>query len=975
MIESEKSKTMAYRGCPLVAWLGISLGLLWSFTGSAQGWQKSYGGDKTDEAFAIVETQDEGYLTVGLAEGGADNDPDVLVVRTDVDGTEVWRRLFDLGFRESGAAVFQASNGDFLIGGTIEPSNGEDPDVLLLRITERGDLLWHRILDRPLNQRINDMVLGAEGDIILVGEEFDPETEESDILLARFTPAGDPVWVRATGTDRNDAANAVASVGVDYVLTGISKNAEGPDNDLIIIRFDPQGEIVWENRLITSELEEGRDVITTRDGNVVVAGLINNQQDALLAKFDAQNGDTLWTSVLGDPMLEDGLNALVELENSDLAATGFQVQADGIDVGILLLRTNADGDLLFTNRLGDEQYLDEGRDLIEAANGDLVVAGYNGFELTFFNDLILVKTDAQGNAFSNILTGRIYWDEDQQCDADANEPGLSQWLVRAIGAEQTYFGSTDRNGFFEILVDTGQYTLEAIPINRYWSSCAPDGVSLNLGEFYDTTRIDIGFQARTACPFLEVDVSVPYLARCSEVRYTVQYTNNGTAVAEGAEVELRLDPELTFTSASIAPSLSEGNVFTFPLGNVPPGSSGAFEVVAASACEGVAVNQAIKVEARIRPDTLCLTFDPGWDRSDLEVEGRCEGDSIAFSIINIGIEDMVTRRTAIVIQDDIIITSEPIELESNEEQTIKVPANGSTYRVLAEESENHPFSTYATTAIEGCGSSGTDFVTGKVTQFPEDDRQPTRSINVQEALDTPPQVQLRAHPKGYAGGLIDSREKITYQVVFTNLSMSDTVNRVVIRDTLPAPLDLSDVVFGAASHPYQAEIYEEGILKITFDDLNWLPAGSQEASATVQEGFITYEVAQRPDNEDGTLIENKVRVIFDYQAPILSNVVTHVVGTFPDFVQITQVEQPNIPGLEVNIYPNPFVRQVTFEVTGTAVRELSLQLFDANGRLIRQRTAPTNRLELSRQGLPAGSYFFRLSSGKQWLGSGQLIVR
>jgi len=968
------NKTIAETSHSPAGWVGALIGVLLSVTLTAQGWQYSFGDDKTDEAFALIESIDEGYVTVGVSESfGMDNDPDIFVVRTDIDGSLVWRKEFDLGFRETGTDIIRTATGTYLITGTSVLNSGDDSDILLLEISAEGELLWSKILEEPLDQKVTGISLANNGDIVIVGEEFDPEAEDSDYLYARFDATGELLWKKTSGTDRTDALNAVVNIGTDFVMTGVSKNEEGPDNDLVALRIDGDGNILWENRLSAPVLEEGRDIIGTRDGQVAIGGLINDQQDGLVVKLNAETGDTLWTSKVGEPNLEDGLNALVELSNGDLAGVGFQVQADGIDVGVLVARLTSDGDVLFTNRLGDEQYLDEGRDLVETKSGDLVIAGYNGFELTFFNDVILLKTDANGNSFSNILTGRVYWDEDEQCDVDAGEPGLANWLVQAEGKNKTYFGSTDRNGFYNILVDTGDYNVQVIPLNQYWESCLADGVPLRLQEFYDTTRTDFGVRAQIECPLLELHVSAPYLARCSDVPYTVRYQNHGTAPASNVQVELILDPVLSFQSAGVEPVSNEGNVLSFNVGTVAPGESGSFEVIASSACDGIAVNQAVNVTANISPDTLCLMFDPGWDRSDLEVSGQCEGDSIAFSIINIGIQDMITKRASIVIQDDIIVANEPLQLRAQEERRIKVPANGSTYRVFAEESENHPFSNYATAAIEGCTEDGGSFSTGQVTQFPEDDRMPSRSINVQEAMDEVPDVQLFAHPKGYRGEFIDAADPVKYKVVFTNTG-TDTVNRVVIRDTVPGGLDVQAVTFGASSHPYQAEVYEEGILKITFTGLELPPMA--DGNTLASQGYVEYEVAQTPGNQSGTEIENRLKVFFDYQEPVLSNTVLRTVGTFPGYVEVTSVEQqPDIPGLEVQVYPNPFVEVVTFDVSGYQATSLDLMLYDLEGRLVRRERSRSSQVELNRNQLPEGVYVFRLESENVLLATGKLIVQ
>ena len=973
MILKGKATTIASRAFRLsTGWIGILIGLLAPLTLSAQGWQSSYGDNKTDEAFALVETLDEGYVTVGVSESfGDDNDPDIFVVRTDVDGNLIWREVYDLGFRETGTDIVRTERGTYLIVGTIVQDVGDDSDILLLEINDQGTLLWSRTVDAPFDQKLTGVAIAANGDYLVVGEEFNTDAEDSDFLLARFNDSGELLWKTTTGTGRADAANAVATLGDDFVITGVSKNVEGPDNDLVTIRIDGDGQVIWEQRLSSAELEEGRDVTVSRNGQVLVAGIINNAQDGLVVKMDAETGDTIWTTTIGSPLLENGLNAIVELQNRDLAVTGFEVQADGIDVGILVGRLSSEGEVLFTNRLGDQQYLDEGRDLIETASGDLVIAGYNGFELTFFNDLVLVKTDGKGNAFSNILTGRVYWDQDEQCDADVSESGLSDWIVQAVGQENTYFGTTDRNGFYEILVDTGFYTVDVLPVNRYWVPCLEDGVSFQLTEIYDTTRTDFGIQARSACPYLTVEVSAPFLARCSEVPYTVQYCNSGTATAEDVQIVLDLDDILTYRSSGVDPMGNENNTLTFSIGDVAPGVCTSFDVITASACEGIAVNQAVKVSATISPDTLCFLFNPDWDESDLEVTGQCEADSVAFSVINVGIKEMTTKRTAIVIEDDIIITSEPIELEANEERRIKVPANGSTYRVVAFEDENHPFSAYATSAVEGCSTDGS-FSTGRVTQFPEDDQAPTRAINVQEILEEVPTVVLTGHPKGYRNGLIDRNDGITYRLVFTNTGQ-DTVNRVVIRDTIPVGLDPSTVVFGASSHPYRAEVYEDGILKITFED-NIALAPALPNDLLASQGYISYTIQQNPDNVLGTVIRNQSRIYFDYQMPVMSNAVEHEVGSFPGFVEVTSVEQPPIPGLKIQVFPNPFTEEAQFVVSGYSVQQLTLLMYDVNGRRVGTLQQGGSQLTYKRGNLPRGLYVFRLLGDGVELATGKLQV-
>ncbi|MCB9350945.1 MAG: T9SS type A sorting domain-containing protein [Lewinellaceae bacterium] len=60
------------------------------------------------------------------------------------------------------------------------------------------------------------------------------------------------------------------------------------------------------------------------------------------------------------------------------------------------------------------------------------------------------------------------------------------------------------------------------------------------------------------------------------------------------------------------------------------------------------------------------------------------------------------------------------------------------------------------------------------------------------------------------------------------------------------------------------------------------------------------------------------------------------------------------------MYPNPFSSRVTLEIEGWSGRELYLQLFDSQGRQVLQQRSRSGSVELHRQQLPRGMYFFRL---------------
>lgn len=942
----------------------------------AQGWQFNFGGSKEDEGWAVLQAEDEGFIVVGFGESfGTDNDQNIFVVRTDIDGTILWTKYYDEGFQEQARAIIPTADGNYLIVGNIVGKPGERENIYLLKIDRKGGLLWSKQFGGAGSERASDVVLDSDGGFSVIGTSQAATESDDNVLLVKFDAQGTALWSKTYGTTRKDEGKSLSRIGTGYALLGNSRNETGFDNNIVLYRIDNAGNIIWERRIANSFREEGRAIITTQDGGLAIAGVINDNADALIVKYDA-NGNQRWMRSIGNDNIEEEANAITELKDGSLVITGLKL-VSAANVDLLVAKVDAKGNILWEKAIGDAEFTEEGRDIQATKSGGYIITGYNGQLLNTFNDLILVKTDGSGNTITNRINGQVYIDRDNQCDYDNGESPLSGWIVKATKGLEVVYGTSDANGRYSILVDTGVYNLQVLSPNRYWSTCNVGGLNVRLREFYDSLRVDFGAKAAVGCPFMEVDITTPFLAQCSDVEYVINYCNTGTANATGAYVDLTLDTKLTFKSATVAAQQLGNGKLRFQLGTIPVNGCGSIKVSTALACSGIAEGQAGLVSARVFPDTFCLDIDPRWDRSSIVVRGDCKQDTIIFEIQNIGKGNMKERKKGIVVVDDIIMreVTPTYQLESGETIQLRIPGvGGSTYRLFAEQSEGHPGRSLPTVAVEGCVEVGTPIKTGQVTQFPEDDQDAFVSVDVQEIFSAVQPVALRGHPKGYGKqSTIDAKTDLTFTVLFQN-NGSDTVQRVVIRDTLSQAIDPTTVIPGASSHPYSYELYDGGILKITFDSINLLPANGGTTQKTY--GYVEFRASQKPNNPKGTVIDNRATVYFDYRVPSGTNTVRWMVDHFPDFVSIISSSQEVfVPGVKVDIYPNPFSEMVTLEVKGRQYNRLQLSVYDLSGKLIQQKFFNSNICHVYRDQLAAGIYSYRLTSEGQLINTGKLVVR
>ena len=196
------------------------------------------------------------------------------------------------------------------------------------------------------------------------------------------------------------------------------------------------------------------------------------------------------------------------------------------------------------------------------------------------------------------------------------------------------------------------------------------------------------------------------------------------------------------------------------------------------------------------------------------------------------------------------------------------------------------------------------------------------------------------------------------------------VNRLVIRDTLDAEvLDLVTLAAGASSHAYTTEIYEGGIVKFVFEEMN-LTIGEQ--------GFMQFKINQKADLPAGTRIANSAQVYLGYEAPTTTNEVVYHIGgdDLQDFVTIDLIDntiETFVPNVQVSAFPNPFVEGLTIEMQGINLTQSELKIYDESGRLVLQKDFNGNQVQISSSNLSPGILIFNIENKGQTITTGKLM--
>ena len=949
---------------------------------SAQGWKRTFGGAKEDQCEAVVQAQDGGYFLVGYGQSfGTDGDMDVYVIRLDSDGNELWSNVYDEGFTEQAYSAVATEDGGLIVAGENRATQTSSIDAYLLKINGLGEQVWSKSFGGAGTEKFLSVAQAHEGGIIATGYSESIQAGHRDVFVLKTDILGNELWRRTIGSTEDEEASSVLSVADGYILAGYINNRSSNNRDAYVVKITEIGEFSWSKTYgAAMSFEEATCTALAHDGNILVAGN-KGVSDFYLVKI-TQDGTTLWENKYGDRVEEFCESISVDNDGSILLSGSIAVGA--VDTDIHLMKLNALGRLQWKQNYGDEEWSDFGKFVIPTLDGGYAIAGSTGFigdVFNFINDFILVKTDSLGNIRSNRIEGRVYFDNDD-CTYVANDDiNLREWLIkiknRVTGEE--YYTVTDEQGRYSVITDIGTHTVSVLVNNEdYWTPCWND-LTRVFTTSYDTIRgVDFPIKADLLCPYVEVDIAAPSLSACQNVDYTVSYSNIGSGTANDVSIDVQFDGVVKLNSSPLTYTDLGNNTYRFTIGDLQVGEFNQFKINASLPCEGYITGQSHQVKATVPNSFACLEPDPSWDKSSLDVNGACDTEArkVRFVIENKGEGDMLSSKAVRVIQQDLVLFSIQIQLNANQDTIITRDAMGETYRVVAEQSEGHPGRSFPTLAIEGCGTDSTgNITTGNVTIFSEDDEDPSVAIDVQESLENATGTFLRTAPKGYDDEhFIASGRDIAYHIQFQNTS-NETLKYVVIRDTLPAGLDLKSVVVGASSHPHEFEIYGNGIVKFTFKNLN-IPSINKDEVAS--KGFVKFTVSQLPTLKVGTVIENRATVAYNFGKPVLTNQTFLTIGgNLEDFVKFGQVvsTQDNlVKGVNVLVSPNPFLETALFQIQGWEGETAIFRLFEASGKMLRQESFKGNQLLFNKKDLTAGLYFYQIEANGLRLDTGKVII-
>lgn len=416
-------------------------------------WQAGFGGLGIDSPRAIaVGPAGEVYIC-GYIEGETDfggsvgkkksaGKSDAFVAKFNPDGKLAWAKTWGAAREDIANAIAVKGDkvvvaGSFLDEITIDSftkkSAGSD-DLFIAAFDKDGNVDWLWTAGGIDSDGVNAITATPDGGWVVGGSFKDsleittgakPASMKSkggtDALLIKLAPGGDTEWVKQFGGRYDDtilhlAADANSNVFVQGVFKDVAdwggqelKAGGGSDNDVVLAKYDTNGDHVWSQRFGNAFNEVAGGVAVDPAGNVTMAGSFENkgsisfgdkddhvslgEADVFVARF-GNDGKLQWAKTFGGDRIDVGYDVAVDQAGNAIVTGWFEgtvqfgpgrtVSTKNLNKDVFVVKLNAKGDTVWLQTFGEKDH-DQGRAIAVDDKGNAYVTGLYRFKLSLLD--------------------------------------------------------------------------------------------------------------------------------------------------------------------------------------------------------------------------------------------------------------------------------------------------------------------------------------------------------------------------------------------------------------------------------------------------------------------------------------------------------------------------------------------------------------------------------------------------------------
>jgi len=262
-------------------------------------WEKTYGGNRGDQADCVRPTSDGGFIVAGST-WSFGTSKEIWILKLHGNGVIQWQKTYGGTDGEEDALVEQTSDGGYIVAARTWSFGAGYVDIWFLKLDASGNVVWERTYGGGGWDEVNTIRQTSDNGYIIAGYtgSFGPGPGENNAWLIKLDQNGILSWQKTYGGHTNYESSYAHGLDLtsdgNFIVAGYTEAFGAGWSDIWVLRLNSLGQILWEKRYgMDDDSDPAYFIQQTNDGGYMVAGgnnIFEERLDVYLYKLD-QNGD------------------------------------------------------------------------------------------------------------------------------------------------------------------------------------------------------------------------------------------------------------------------------------------------------------------------------------------------------------------------------------------------------------------------------------------------------------------------------------------------------------------------------------------------------------------------------------------------------------------------------------------------------------------------------------------------------------
>jgi hypothetical protein len=323
-------------------------------------WNRTYGGRGDDYCSSMVQT-DDGFAITGYTKSYGAGDYDFWLVKTDSSGNALWNRTYGGEESEQAMSLIQTNDRGYVIAGNTESFGAGSSDCWLVKTDINGNLEWNQTYGEAGWEYAHCVIETSDEGYAITGGYQPVGADWSDFWLVKTDSAGNMEWNKTYGGPSEEFAySLVQTVDGGYAIAGrtLYEYAHPPNYDFWLVKTDANGNMAWNKTYGRAYIDRAYSVLQTSDGGYAMVGRTQARDasgfllvDFWVIKVD-RSGNVQWNKTYGGAN-SDWAWSFVQTSDEGYTIAAYTDSFGVGDYDFWLIKTDVESGLVWTDSTAD----------------------------------------------------------------------------------------------------------------------------------------------------------------------------------------------------------------------------------------------------------------------------------------------------------------------------------------------------------------------------------------------------------------------------------------------------------------------------------------------------------------------------------------------------------------------------------------------------------------------------------------------